>query len=188
MRIPPNQVLFLGQRQWAEFDCPQEPLPDEIRLLLWLMDGAERRHRLAIRWSGKEPRGTYPIVSFDDFALEPSNTETCDAQESWSGAALATFAKAYRAPVEVTLLLRREMIDIAQRNVNASFGFLRRLAGVKNLGEMLDLQVTYWRNQSAALIGQAEELGAMATKAAADMTGPFDARVPSSIHDMRKAS
>ena len=82
MRIPPNQVLFLGQRQWAEFDCPQEPLTDEIRLLLWLMDGAERRHRLAIRWSGKEPRGTYPIVSFDDFALEPSNTETCDDQES----------------------------------------------------------------------------------------------------------
>jgi hypothetical protein len=53
---------------------------------------------------------------------------------------------------------------------------------------MLDLQVTYWCNQSAALIGQAEELGAMATKAAAAMTGPFDARVPSSIHDMRKAS
>ena len=188
MRIPPNQVLFLGQRQWAEFDCPQEPLPDEIRLLLWLMDGAERRHRLAIRWSGKEPRGTYPNVSFDDFALEPSNTETCDDQESWSGAALATFAKAYRAPVECAVLLHREMIDIAQRNVNASFGFLRRLAGVKNLGEMLDLQVTYWCNQSAALIGQAEELGAMATKAAADMTGPFDARAPSSIHDMRKAS
>ena len=55
------------------------------------------------------------------------------------------------------------MIDIAQRNVNASFGFLRGLAGVKNLGEMLDLQVTYWRNQSAALIGQAEELRAMAS-------------------------
>jgi len=185
MRIPPNQVLFLGQRQWAEFDSPQDPLPDEIRILLWLMDGAERRHRLAIRWSGKEPRGTCPIVSFDDFALEPSNPETCDAQESWSGAALATFAKAYRAPVECAVLLHREMIDIAQRNVNASFGFLRRLAGVKNLGEMLDLQVTYWRNQTAALIGQAEELRAMATKAAADMTEPFDARVPS---DMRKTS
>jgi hypothetical protein len=54
MRIPPNQVLFLGQHQWAEFDRPQEPLTDEIRLLLWLMDGAERRHRLAFRWSGKD--------------------------------------------------------------------------------------------------------------------------------------
>jgi hypothetical protein len=169
MRIPPNQVLFLGQRHWAEFDCPQEPLPDEIRILLWLMDGAERRHRLAIRWSGKEPRDTYPIVSFNDLVLEPSNPETCDAQESWSGAALATFAKAYRAPVECTLLLHREMIDVAQRNVNASFGFLRRLAGVKNLGEMLDLQATYWRNQLTAFMGQIEALSALSGKAARDM-------------------
>ena len=83
MRIPPNQVLFLGQRQWAEFDRSQEPLPDEIRILLWLMDGAERRHRLAFRWSGKEPRGTYPIVSFGDLATEPSGPDIGVARESW---------------------------------------------------------------------------------------------------------
>jgi hypothetical protein len=187
MRIPPNQVLFLGQHQWAEFDCPQEPLPDEIRILLWLMDGAERRHRLAIRWSGKEPHGTYPIVSFDDLALEPSSPGIRVAREPWPEAVLSAFERAFEAATQGALLLDREMIDIAQRNANASFGFLKRLAGVKNLGEMLDLQVTYWRNQSAALIGQAEELRAMATKAAADMTGPFDAR-PSSIHDMRKSA
>jgi hypothetical protein len=170
MRIPPNQVLFLGQRQqWPEFDCPHEPLADEIRILLWLMDGAERRHRLAIRWSGKEPRGTYPVVSFNDLVLEPSNPETRDAQESWSGAALATFAKAYRAPVEGTLLLHSEMIDIAQRNVNAGFGFLRRLAGAKNLGEIVDLQAAYWRNQLTAFTGQIEELSALSRNAARDM-------------------
>jgi hypothetical protein len=50
------------------------------------------------------------------------------------------------------------------------------------------LQATYWRVQSDALMGQVEELRAQTTKAAADMRGPFDARVPSSIHDMRKAS
>ena len=61
------------------------------------------------------------------------------------------------------------MIDIAQRNVNASFGFLRRLAGVKNLGEMLDLQATYWRNQLTAFMGQIEELSALSRKAARDM-------------------
>jgi hypothetical protein len=173
VRIAPNQVLFLGQRHWAEFGCPREPLPDEIRILLWLMDGAERRHRLAIRWSGKEPRDTYPIVSFNDLVLEPSNPETCDALESWSGAALATFAKAYRAPVECTLLFHREMIDIAQRNVNASFGFLRRLARVKDLGEMLDLQVTYWRNQLTAFAGQIEELSALSRKARDMVDGPL---------------
>ena len=183
MRIPPNQVLFLGQRHWAELDCPQELLPDEIRILLWLMDGAERRHRLAFRWSGKEPRGTYPIVSFDDLALEPSSPEIRVAREPWPEAVLAGFAEALEAAVQGALLLHREMIDIEQRNINASFGFLRRLAGAKNLGEMLDLQATYWRGQSGALMGQAEEL-----RMAADMAGPFDAHVRTSIHDMTKAS
>jgi len=140
MRIPPNQVLFLGQRQWPEFDCPQEPLTDEIRILLWLMDGAERRHRLAIRWSGKEQCGTYPIVSFDDFALEPSNPEICGAQEFWPEAVLSAFERTFEAATQGALLLHREMIDIAQRNANASFSFLRRLAGVKDLGERLELQ------------------------------------------------
>jgi len=152
------------------------------------MDGAERRHRLAFRWSGKEPRGTYPIVSFDDLALEPSSPEMRVAREPSPEVVLAAFAKALEAAVQGALLLHREMIDIEQRNINASFGFLRRLAGAKNLGEMLDLQATYWRGQSGALMGQAEELRALTTKVAADMAGPFDAHVRTSIHDMTKAS
>ena len=155
---------------------------------VWLMDGAERRHRLAFRWSGKEPRGTYPIVSFDDLALEPSSPEMRVAREPSPEVVLAAFAKALEAAVQGALLLHREMIDIEQRNINASFGFLRRLAGAKNLGEMLDLQATYWRGQSGALMGQAEELRALTTKVAADMAGPFDAHVRTSIHDMTKAS
>jgi hypothetical protein len=94
---------------------------------------------------------------------------------------LAALAKALEAAVQGALLLHREMIDIEQRNINASFGFLRRLAGAKNLGEMLDLQATYWRGQSGALMGQAEELRALTTKVAADMAGPFDARVPTYV-------
>ena len=46
MRIPPNQVLVLGSRGWEEFDCLQQPLPDRIKVLLCLVDGAERRQRL----------------------------------------------------------------------------------------------------------------------------------------------
>jgi hypothetical protein len=37
---------------WGEFDYPQEPLPEAIEVLLCLLDGAERRHRLMMRWSG----------------------------------------------------------------------------------------------------------------------------------------
>jgi Phasin protein len=169
MRIPLNQVLFLGQRQWPEFVCPQEPLPDEIRILLWLMDGAERRHRLAFRWSGKEPCGTYPMVSFDDFAHEPSNPEISGSQEFWPEAVLSDFERTFEAAAQGALLLHREMIDIAQRNVNASFSLLRRLAGVKDLGEIVDLQAAYWRNQLVAFTGQIDELSALSRNAARDM-------------------
>jgi hypothetical protein len=52
MRIPPYQVLFLGKLRWPEFDCLQQPLPDKLRLLLWMVDGSERRYCLAKRWVG----------------------------------------------------------------------------------------------------------------------------------------
>jgi hypothetical protein len=46
-----------------------------------------------------------------------------------------------------TRLLQGEMIGIAQRNVNAILNQLRKLAGAKSLGEILDLQAAYCRNQ-----------------------------------------
>jgi hypothetical protein len=49
MRNPDHAVTFLGDPQSAEFGCPG-PLPDEIKILLWLLDGSERRHELAQRW------------------------------------------------------------------------------------------------------------------------------------------
>ena len=76
---------------------------------------------------------------------------------------------------------------MAQSTLKPSANYLA-VRVTTDLGEMLDLQATYWRVQSDALMGQAEELRALTTKAAADMAGPFDARVPSSIYDMRKAS
>jgi hypothetical protein len=44
MRIP-SEVLFTGQRQGSEFDVPQE-LPEEMKVLLCLLDGAERRREI----------------------------------------------------------------------------------------------------------------------------------------------
>lgn len=48
--------------RWPEFDCSQEPLPDEIRLRLWIIDGAERRHRLARRWLGEAQGPDLPLA------------------------------------------------------------------------------------------------------------------------------
>jgi hypothetical protein len=72
MRTPDHAtpVTFLGDPKSAEFECPLEPLPDRISILLWLLDGSERRHKLARRWLGHaqdcayaEGRNTEPATS-----------------------------------------------------------------------------------------------------------------------------
>ena len=66
--------------------------------------------------------------------------------------------QALDAAVDCGLLLNWEMIDIFQRNLNASFGLLRRLAGARSFSEIVELQTTHLSNQLAALIGQTDEL------------------------------
>ena len=41
-----SRVLFTGQHQCPEFDCPQGALPGELKGLLTLIDGAERRRQI----------------------------------------------------------------------------------------------------------------------------------------------
>ena len=64
------------------------------------------------------------------------------------------------------LLLHREFIDLVQRNLNAGFSQLRRLAEAKSLGEIIELQVTHFSNQIAASIGQSEELATLSIQTA----------------------
>ena len=64
------------------------------------------------------------------------------------------------------LLLHREMIDLVQRNLNANFSLLRRLAGARSLSEIVELQAAHFSNQLVASIGQSEELATLSVKAA----------------------
>ena len=119
-------------------------------------------------------RMTYPIVYFEDLALDiPVRGRgaglACDAQEP-SGfrpeVVIAAFDKAIDAAAEGTRLLQGEMIGIAQRNLNAILNQLRKLAGAKGLGEILDLQAAYCRNQLGAFIRQVEEIQAVSAQLA----------------------
>jgi hypothetical protein len=47
-------VLVLGEPPWQELDCSNEPLTDDMRILLWGIDGAERRQKVAAEWAGKK--------------------------------------------------------------------------------------------------------------------------------------
>jgi len=50
-----GRVLFIGQHQCPEFDCPQEPLPGKLKVLLCLVDGAERRRQIQAKLSVLHP-------------------------------------------------------------------------------------------------------------------------------------
>ena len=70
------------------------------------------------------------------------------------------------AAADSRLILHREMIDLVQRNLNASFSLLRRIAEAKSFGEIVEMQAAHFSNQTVALIGQSEELATLSIKTA----------------------
>jgi hypothetical protein len=99
---------------------------------------------------------------------------------------IAAFDKAIDAAAEGTRLLQGEVIGIPQRNLNAILNQLRKLAGAKSLGEILDLQAAYCRNQFGAFIRQVEEIQAVSTEVANGLAKPIETDVSSgSMTSMR---
>ena len=54
MQHLPKQAVFLGRALQARFDCSQQSLPDELNVLLWFLDGAERRRRIQATLSASQ--------------------------------------------------------------------------------------------------------------------------------------
>ena len=55
MVIADGKCKFIGETKWDQSDYVQEPLPEEMRLLLCLLEGAERRQNLLRQWSSQAP-------------------------------------------------------------------------------------------------------------------------------------
>jgi Phasin protein len=82
--------------------------------------------------------------------------------------------RVFDAATDAGLLLNREMIDVVQRNLNASFSLLRKVAAARSFGEVIELQASHLSNQVTALIGQREELATLLAKAAMEfMRGAY---------------
>jgi hypothetical protein len=104
---------------------------------------------------------SYPEVVFSDLATETAGPRC---------AAPATCAPegVFEAIVQSVQLLNREALTITQRNVNRSFSLLKRLATMRNLGTLVDLEVAYWPDRLFVLTGQIEELSRLSAKALLD--------------------
>jgi hypothetical protein len=72
----------------------------------------------------------------------------------------------FDAATDASLLLNREMIDVVQRNLNASFSLLRKVAGARSFGEVFELQTSHLSNRITAWTGQSDELATLFAKTA----------------------
>ena len=56
MRILAGGRVFIRQRQRPETDCAQETLPERFKVLLCLLDGADRRRQIQAKLNVLHPR------------------------------------------------------------------------------------------------------------------------------------
>lgn len=77
--------------------------------------------------------------------------------------------EAANAASERNRILFDAIIDIAQRNINASFGLMKRQAAARTLGEVLHLQAISWHSQFYAALRQGEQLRALSAEIASDV-------------------
>jgi phasin len=92
-------------------------------------------------------------------------------------ASLMTFERSFDAAGQGAAAFNRKIVDIARRNVDASFDLAKSLAGAKNLADMVELQAAYWRKQFDVLTAQAEEVRALSTKVTADAAEPIKSQM-----------
>jgi hypothetical protein len=82
---------------------------------------------------------------------------------------LEVWEKSFGAAGQGAVALNRTIMDIAERNINASFDLATSLAGARNLAEVLELQAAYWRKVFGELQTQAEEVRALSRKMTANV-------------------
>ena len=101
---------------------------------------------------------------------------------------VTAFERSFDAAGQGAAAFNRKIVDIARRNVDASFDLAKSLAGAKNLADMVELQAAYWRKQFDALTAQAEEVRVLSTKVTVAAAEPIKAHVPRSVDEPRKVN
>jgi phasin len=119
---------------------------------------------------------------------EKTVTQTREAYEKAKDAledAVDALERSFDAAGQRAAAFNRNMIDITQRNLNSGFDLAKKLAGAKNLAEIVELQSAFIRQQFDAMASQAGEIRALSTKIAADTSEPIKAQVTRTMDKAR---
>lgn len=92
-------------------------------------------------------------------------------------ASLTTFERSFDAAGQGAAAFNRKIVDIARRNIDASFDLAGSLAGAKTLTDVVELQSAFLRKQFGVLRAQAEEVRALSTKVTADAAEPIKSQM-----------
>jgi hypothetical protein len=71
--------------------------------------------------------------------------ELYEGSKSTLQAVLESWQKSFGAAGQGAARVNRRVINLAERNINTGFDLATDLAGARNLGEVMELQATYWR-------------------------------------------
>lgn len=102
-------------------------------------------------------------------------------------AGLETLERSVDALGQGAMALNHKVMDIAQRNINSGFDLGKKLAGAKNLAEIVELQAAHWRKQFEVLAGQAEEVRMLSTQVTAEAVKPANEHLARAMDKLRKA-
>jgi len=119
------------------------------------------------------PEGVRALA--ENFAAR--NREAYDCYLDAFDTSVANFEMSFEAAGQSATAFNRKIIDIARRNVDASFDLATSLAGAKDLSDIVERQTAFWRKQFSVLTAQAEEVRAQSTRVTADAAKPIKAQV-----------
>ncbi len=122
---------------------------------------------------------------------EKTVNQTREAYERGKGAlddSIDALERSFDAAGQGATAFNRKLIDIAQRNLNSGFDLAKNMAGAKTIGEMVELQSAFIRNQFEVFSSQASEIRALTTKIAADTSEPIKDQMSRSMDVVRKTS
>ena len=100
---------------------------------------------------------------------------------------LTTFERTFDAAGQGAIAFNRKIVDIARRNVSASFDLAASLAGAKNLADIVELQSAFWRKQFGVLTAQAEEVRSMSMKVTTDAADQINLQMAGGANRPAKA-
>ena len=100
---------------------------------------------------------------------------------------LMTLERTFDAAGQGAIAFNRKIVDIARRNVSASFDLAASLAGAKNLADIVELQSAFWRKQFGVLTAQAEEVRSLSMKVTTDAADQINLQMAGGANRPAKA-